>query len=123
MDFNSSSCILCGANLSSLTELDRVLHINDCLDTKIDPALEELKELSDTDSDPASTQISSTSDLSLQEMPNYDGMSSEAIKKEMDNYGMKKNLGLETSRDILKQTWLYLHRGVFPPLLEKYLNS
>ena len=123
MDFKSSSCILCGANLSSLSELDRVLHINDCLDSKIDPALEELKELSDTDSEPEPTQISHISESSLQEMPNYDAMSSEAIKKEMDNYGMKKNLGLETSREILKQTWLYLHRGIFPPLLEKYLNS
>jgi hypothetical protein len=122
MDFKSSSCILCGTNLSSLSELDRVLHINDCLDSKIDPALEELKELSDTDSEPESTEISSILDSNLQEMPNYDAMSSEAIKKEMDNYGMKKNLGLEASREILKQTWLYLYRGVFPPLLEKYLN-
>ena len=122
MDFKSSSCKLCGIDLNHLNELDKVLHVNDCLDSRLDPAFEELKETSDSESEKEPSESVQVSEHSLQDMPNYDAMNSETIKKEMDKYGMKKNLGMEVSRDILKQTWLYLHRGIFPSILQKYRN-
>jgi hypothetical protein len=54
-------------------------------------------------------------------MPDYDRMSTGELQSKMDKFGMKKNVDPETSREVLKEVWLYQHRGVFSKFLSQFM--
>jgi hypothetical protein len=54
-------------------------------------------------------------------MPDYDRMSTGELQSEMDKFGMKKNVDPDTCREVLKEVWLYQHRGVFPKFLSQFM--
>lgn len=107
---NTETCIICNKDLNELSELNRILHINSCLDETLEPLLSQV----------------SISNQALpefpEELPDYDNMNAVQLKNELDKWGMKKNFDIKTAKHILKQTWMYLNKGVFPEFLKKYLE-
>jgi hypothetical protein len=115
-------CLICNAELSELEELDRLTHINNCLDQEIDKALETVDNCHPSPRIPPEiTQSQETRDFDTTGMPDYDGMTTADLKKALDDYGMKKTLEVKFARVLLKQTWLYSRYGVFPECLSKYV--
>jgi len=122
-------CFVCGSNLQELTEIKKVHHLNGCLD------LEQLSTQLDPDDYPevlflpeeAPTQMVIKEHTPVEvkhypvDMPDYDQMDSVQLKTELDKWGFKQNLNTLTSREVLKQTWLFLTKGIFPKFLESEL--
>jgi hypothetical protein len=139
---SNPSCLVCASDLVHLSELDRLLHINACLDSQLDPLLQQL---GCTNSAPASRRQShepqtqdhyNEEDLAQKRsevdwtpvdevdttgMPDYDFMSVAQLRSEMEKFGMKKNIDTQTSREVLKQVWLYQYRAVFPKFLTQFM--
>ncbi|CAG9314049.1 unnamed protein product [Blepharisma stoltei] len=145
------SCIICSINLSHLSELDQINHINECIEGKLEPKISESDQIYETQNEQnylamanepndfyienepiienlqrfevANIEpIKESKEVDMKGMPDYSKMSVGEIKAELDKYGMKKTLDMKSSREILKQTWLFLNRGVFPEFLNKYME-
>lgn len=136
------TCLVCASDLSVMGELDKLLHINNCLDTQLEPLLQQLGV---THSAPASRRQShepltqdpiDETDLARKQarvdwtpvdevdttgMPDYDSMAVALLRREMEKFGMKKSIDVVTCREILKQVWLYQFRGVFPKFLTQFM--
>ena len=115
-------CCICQENISGLSELDRLLHMDKCLDNQLEKTIEEVKQ--------APTQKYEKPDIKkplpdviydYTGMPDYDHMSVAELKKHLDDYGMKKTIDTKLARVVLKETWLYINQNVFPSFLNKYL--
>mmetsp|Transcript_33017 Transcript_33017/g.58108 ORF Transcript_33017/g.58108 Transcript_33017/m.58108 type:complete len:142 (-) Transcript_33017:5578-6003(-) len=139
----SPTCLVCAEDLAALSELDKLMHINNCLDMQLEPLLQQL---GTPQSAPASRRQShepQTQDPYNEEelarkrsrvdwttpadevdttgMPEYDTMAVSQLRGEMEKFGMKKNIDVQTCREILKQVWLYQFRGVFPKFLTQFM--
>lgn len=128
-----SNCIICFAELSHLSELEQITHIDICLETKLEPNIPEVDLMTESQLDhnyysmahhpddfyeecepvvetmqefktEAIEPIQQMENIDLTGMPDYAKMSVGEIKAELDKYGMKKTLDVKSSREILKQT-------------------
>jgi hypothetical protein len=115
-------CCCCGEDVSSLGELERLMHIEKCLDQQLEAKQQEIESV-DTQKyvKPHIPEPELDVEYDLSGMPDYDHMNTTELKKHLDDYGMKKTIETKLARVILKETWLYLNKGVFPKFLTKYL--
>lgn len=116
-----NKCYICNSELVELEELDRLTHINNCLDREIDKAIETVDPSSVTTSKAQVVIEEEEKEFDLNGMPDYDSMSSADLKKALDEFGMKKTLEIKFAKVLLKQTWIYERYGVFPKCLAKYV--
>ena len=115
-------CCICGKDISDLSELDRLSHIDKCLDQELEKKSEEIENI-DTQKyiKPVIVHEDEESAPDFTGMPDYHHMPATEIKKILGDYGMKKSIETKQARAMLVEIWLYANRGVFPKFLEKYL--
>lgn len=116
------SCCFCGENISELNELDRLTHMDQCLDSELLKKSDEIENI-DTQKyvKPVILQSSSEIEYDYTGMPDFQHMTANEIKKHLNDFGMKKTIDTKSARNILVEVWLYVNQGVFPKFLEKYL--
>lgn len=123
MDNKHARCALCLSDLTAYSSFERVLHVNKCLNERLDVNIEPIEELSGSESDSESSEDDDI--LGNREdtvgMPPYENMSATELHQELAKYGVDRKLNLKSSREILKQTWLYVNKGIVPEFLKNYI--
>ena len=123
MDRKQIRCTLCHFDLSKSNALERVLHVNRCLDERLNVDIEPSEEMSGSESDSESS--GSDDVLGNREdtvgMPIFENMSTSELQEELLKYGVKRKLDVKSCKEILKQTWLYVNKGIVPEFLKNYI--
>jgi len=120
-------CEGCGLDTSQWAEMDRLQHLNSCLDDKLKPLVEEMKELNafalapSSASVPAPEPLTSSDSVDLTGMPNFAEMTKLQLQTEMDKVGMKKQTDSAEARNILQEIWVYRKYAIWPKSLREYL--
>ncbi|CAG9311332.1 unnamed protein product [Blepharisma stoltei] len=133
---STSTCMMCNGDLTELSSVDQVFHIDNCIDLKIETLLGEIDSLKNSS---ASNQTKSTYSHSEEEivgasssdeensidmdttgMPNFEKMNKATLAEELDKFGLKKSLETHEAKQILTEIWLYVNKKKFPNSLRKY---
>lgn len=121
-------CECCGLDTSGWTVIDRLHHLNNCLDDHLKPLIDDMNELNGftqrqgTSPVPTTDAAPSNSDnLDLTGMPNYAEMPKLKLQSELDNFGIKKTLDVAEGRVLLQEIWVYQKYGIWPKSLQEYL--
>lgn len=120
-------CEGCGIDTSNWAEMDRLQHLNSCLDDKLKPLIEEMAELNAFAIAPGSTPmhssptVSTTDNIDLTGMPNYAEMSKIQLQTELDKLGIKKLTDSAEARTTLQEIWVYCKYTIWPKSLQEYL--
>lgn len=97
---NMTTCQLCGAVLDALTDLEQVDHLNQCLEEKFSPLVED-----------------QTEPTPFPAMPVFEKLPKSEILQLLENFGIKKSLDMSQARSLLKDIWLYQHCNIYPQFL------
>lgn len=107
---------MCAKRLCELSEMEQAVHVDRCLDQKIQCQMKRFTAVE------APKEVPRKRERTNSDAPKYSEFPSAAIKEELERYGLKKSLDTKTARESLREIWFYIYHGEFPASLNKYLN-